>query len=303
MATNYPQLPQEPSSAQVPREPEGTVRALSGVMANQGPSGPSAAGRHGRGHAAAGFLSGPGKALFQHVSELVSRKRHGAAREGGTRESADRTRQAAEERRQGHPGGNRTWMLRLLIPVGGAAEAVTAYVGVEALVASQSLAVGLSALTAAVGVGLACLLATRRLDGIGVPATIRILEGIFVATLTVLRYESLSIQGSDYLTAAAAAGLAALISMLGLLGIEEIVVKTHTFAIFVGALRASWAQWRWRRAAAALAATSAAAEAAADRLQRRYLEYLVRTEELPPEEADGHAAALRATLTGSEAAA
>ena len=291
MATNYPQLPQEPANAQVSQDPEGTVRALPG------------AGPPGRDRTAAGFLSGPGKPLVQHLIELISRRPHAAAREAKTRGSADHARQAADARKQDHPGGNRTWLLRLLIPVGGAAEAVTAYVGVEVLVASQFLAVGLSALTATVGVGLACLLATRRLDGLGVPASVRILEGIFVATLTVLRYESLSVQGSGYLAAAGAAGLAALISALGLLGIEEIVVKTHTFAIFVAMLRASWAQWRWRRAAAALAATTAAAEAAADKLQRRYVEYLVRTEELPPEEAHRRAAALRAALTGSEAAA
>jgi hypothetical protein len=303
MTTNYPQLPQEPANTQVPQEPQGTVQALPDAMSTDGQSGPSAAGPPGRGRIAAGFLSGPGKPLIQHLIELVSRVLHVAAREAKTREAADRARQAADERKQDHPGGNRTWLLRLLIAVGGAAEAVTAYVGVEVLVASQFLAVGLSALTATIGVGLACLLATRRLDGLGVPASVRILEGIFVATLTVLRYESLSVQGSGYLTAAGAAGLAALISALGLLGIEEIVVRTHTFAIFAAMLRASWAQWRWGRAAAALAATTAAAEAAADKLQRRYVEYLMRTEELPPEEAHRRAAALRTALAESKAAA
>jgi hypothetical protein len=302
MATNYPPVPQEPPTAQVTQEPEGTTRALSIALATDRRSEPPA-GPHNPDRAAAGFLSGPGKALSQHVTELFSRKRQGAAREARTREAADRTQQAAQERRRGHPGGNRTWLLRLLIAVGWTAEAVTAYVGVEALVASQSLAVGLSALTATVGVGLACLLAARQLDGIGVPVTVRILEVIFVATLTVLRYESLSIQGSGYPTAAGAAGLAALISMLGLLGIEEIVVKTHTFAIFAARLRASWAHWRWRGATAALAATIASAEAAADKLQRRYVEYLVRTAELPPEVANGRAVALRIALTGSEGSA
>jgi hypothetical protein len=91
--------------------------------------------------------------------------------------------------------------------------------------------------------------------------------------------------------------------MLGLLGVEEIVVKTHTFAIFAARLKASWTHWRWRGAAAALAATTAAAEAAADRLQRRYVEYLVRTAELPPEVANERAVALRIALTGSEGSA
>lgn len=302
MAASHSQLPQEPASTQTSRGPEGTVQALPGAMATDRRSGPSAAGQPDPGRTAAGFMSGPGKPLSQYLTELVSRVRHGTAREAKTRESADRARQRAEKRQQAHSGGNHTWLLRLLILVGGMAEALTAYVGIEALVTSQSLAVGLSALTAAVGVGLACLLATRRLEGLGVPVTVRILEAAFVATLTVLRYESLSIQGSGYLTAGGAAGLAALISALGLLGIEEIVAKTHTFAIFAATLRASWTQWRWRRAAAALATATATAEATGDKLQRRYVEYLVRTGELSPEEARVRAVALRTALTSTEAA-
>jgi hypothetical protein len=49
-----------------------------------------------------------------------------------------------------------------------------------------------------------------------------------------------------------------------------------------------------------LAATEAAAEAAADKLQRHYLEYLLRAEALPLAEARGHAAALRAAVTSTE---
>ena len=206
----------------------------------------------------------------------------------------------ADERQHGHRGGNRTWLLRSLILLGIAAEAVTAYVAMEVLVTSQSLAVGLSALTAAVGTVMACILANRRLNGLGVPVTIRILEGIFVAVLTVLRYESLSVQGAGYLAAAGAAGLAALISALGLLGIEEIVVETHTFGTFVGTLRASWLNWRWTSAVAGLAATEAAAETAAGKLQRHYLEYLLRTEGWPLADAQERATALRAAVTGSE---
>jgi hypothetical protein len=296
------------NSPQQPEELTSTVRALHEVVAHEvvahevitpgGPAGPPAGFPHGRPEA--GFLSGPGKSVYRRVIDLLSRRNGAAARTARYRAAAGRARQAADERKHGHRGGNRTWLLRSLILLGIAAEAVTAYVAMEVLVASQSLAVGLSALTAAVGAGMACILANRRLNGLGVPITIRILEGIFVTVLTVLRYESLSVQGAGYLAAAGAAGLAALISALGLLGIEEIVVETHTFAVFVGALRASWLNWRWTSATADLAATEAAAEAAADKLQRHYLEYLLRSEAMPLAEARGHAAALRAAVTSTE---
>jgi len=302
MTTNYPTPSQEPVNRQVPREPEGTMRALPGAVAADGQADPCGTSPPG-GNAEAGFLSGVGKAIHRHVVELFSRVKPAFAREASKRDAADRIRRAADDRKHDHSGGNRTWLLRLLIPVGGAAEAVTAYVGVEVLVASQSLAIGLSALTAVVGVALACLLATRRLNGLGVPASVRVLEGLFVLILTVLRFQSLAVQGSSYSTAVGAAGLAALISALGLLGIEEIVVETHTFAMFIAALRASWAHWRWARAATALAATAAAAEGAADKLQRHYLEYLLRTEKLPLEEAQRRASALRAALASSETVA
>jgi hypothetical protein len=291
MTTNSPQGPAELTS---------TVRALPGVMVPDGQAGPPGGWLPDRGNTEAGFLSGPGKSVYRHATELLSRRKGAAARQEKSRDAAGRSRRAADERQHGHRGGNRTWLLRWLILLGIAAEAVTAYVAMEVLVTSQSLAIGLSALTAAVGAGMACLLANRRLNGLGVPVTIRILEGIFVAVLTVLRYESLSVQGAGYLAAAGAAGLAALISALGLLGIEEIVVETHTFGTFVSMLRASWLNWRWTSAVAGLAATEAAAEAAADKLQRHYLEYLLRTEGLPLADAQERATALRAAVTGSE---
>jgi hypothetical protein len=110
MATSFPGLPREPANAQVPREPEGTGQALPGAAPTD-------------------EQPGSGKTLFLHVTELVSRKRHRAAREARTREFADGTRQAADKRKNDHPGGNRPWPLRLSLPVGGATEAVTAYVG------------------------------------------------------------------------------------------------------------------------------------------------------------------------------
>jgi len=291
MATIYPRESEEPVS---------TVRALSGVTAADGPGGPPAGFPPSRGNTEAGFLSGPGKSLWRRVTELLSRRRAALAQERKSGETAGRARRASDQRKHGHQGGNRSWLLRLLIPLGLAAEAVTAYVGMEALVASSSLAVGLSVLTALVGTGMACVLANRRLNGLGVPVTVRILEGLFVAVLTVLRYESLSVQGAGYPTAAGAAALAALISALALFGIEEIIVETQTFSIFISALRASWASWRWTSDAADLAATEAAAQATADKLQRHYLDYLLRTEGLPLDEAQGRAAALKAALISGE---
>ena len=71
--------------------------------------------------------------------------------------------------------------------------------------------------------------------------------------LTVLRYDSLHVQGADWVAAAGGAALAALISALGLLGIEEVVVETHTFSIFLSKLRVSCRRWRYARATARLA--------------------------------------------------
>lgn len=282
MNTIYPQEPEESQS---------TVRALPGIMAQDGPAAR-------RGNPEGGYLSGSGKSVHRQVIDLLSRKKGAAAGERKSREAADRARHVVDERKHAHRGGNRTWLLRWVMVLAVAAEAATAYVGMEALVASQSLAVGLSALTAAVGGGMACVLANRRLNGLEVPATVRIIEGIFVAVLTVLRYESLSVQGNGYLTAAGAAGLAALISALGLLGIEEIVVETHTFGIFLSTLRASWMGWRWTRAKARLDAIETAADAAADKFELDYLRYLLRTEGLPLDKAEPRAVALRAAFTG-----
>lgn len=291
MAMNYPQESSESANA---------LRALPEMTALDTRGGPPAGPARDGGNTEAGFLSGPGKSMSRRVIELLGTRTAALARVAQSEETAGRARCAAEQRKHGHQGGSRSWLLRLLIGPGLAAEALTAYVGMEVLVASQALAVGLSVLTALVGTGMACLLANRRLNGLGVPVTARILEGTFVAVLTVLRFESLSVQGAGYPTAAGAAALAALISALALIGIEEIIFETHTFAIFTGALRASWASWRRTRAVADLTATEAAARAAGAMLQRRYLDYLLRTEGLPVEDAEGRAAALKSALIRGE---
>ena len=291
MAINYPQESSESVSA---------PRALPELTALDTQGGPPSGSPPDGGNPEAGFLSGPGKSMSRRVIELLGRRTAALARVAQSEATAGRARCAAEQRRHGHHGGNRSWLLRLLIGLGLAAEALTAYVGMEVLVASQALAAGLSVLTALVGTGMACLLANRRLNGLGVPVTVRILEGAFVAVLTVLRFESLSVQGAGYPTAAGAAALAALISALALIGIEEIIFETHTFVIFTGALRAHWANWRRTRAVADLTATEAAARAAATKLQRRYLDYLLRTEGLSLRDAEGRAAALKTALIRGE---
>lgn len=170
----------------------------------------------------------------------------------------------------------------------------------EALVASQSLAVGLALLAALIGAGIACILANRRLNRLPVPAAARIIEGIFVTVLTVLRYDSLHIQGTGFLTAVGAAALAALISALALVGIEEIVVETRTFAMFLSALRMSWTRWRFAAAEKRLGRVQARLQAAANKLQQHFLDFLLRTEGLSLDQARQRASALKAARTDGE---
>jgi hypothetical protein len=245
-------------------------------------------------------VAGPGKPVCRQIADLRDQEADAAAQVEESREALERAEGTDKEKKDDHRGGDRTWLLRLLIPVAIVAEAVTAYVAVEALVASQSLAVGLSVLAALIGAGMACVLANRRLNRLPVSTAARILEGTFVAVVTVLRYASLHIQGADVLTAVGAAMLAALISALGLLGIEEIVVETRTFSIFLSTLQVTWKRQRLAAATARLAKIHARIKAAAGKLQQHFLDFLLKTEGLPLEEARQRAAALRAALTDGE---
>ena len=247
------------------------------------------------------FLAGPGKPVYHHLNDLKGREPDLVAKVKESQDAAERTASTNNERTDNHRGGGRTWLVRLNIPIVILAEAVTAYVAVEALVTSQLLAIGFSLLAALVGAGMACVLANRRLNRLPVPAAARILEGIFVAVMTVLRYASLQTQGADVLTAVGAALLAALISALGLLGIEEIVVETRTFGIFLSTLQASWKRWRCAVAEARLARIRARIKATADNLQQHFLDFLLKVEELPLDEARRRSAALKAALTEGEA--
>jgi len=235
--------------------------------------------------------------MSRHVSTLQSREANAAAKVRECRGALGWAERTDKEQRASHQGGDHTWLLRLLILIAILAEAVTAYVAMEALVASQSLAVGLAMLAALTGVGMACLFANRRLSRLPVATPARIIEGIFVAVLTVLRYESLRIQGADFLTSVGAAMLAALISALALLGIEEVVVETRTFAIFLGELRLSWQQYRYAAAERNLARLQARIKAAAGKLQQHFLDFLLKTEGLPVEQALQRAAEFRAAVT------
>jgi hypothetical protein len=156
-------------------------------------------------------------------------------------------------------------------------------------------------LAALVGGGIACVFANRRLDQLPVPGAARGLEIGFVVIITMLRYDSLRVQGADLLAAAGAVALTALISLVGLLGIEEVLVETQTLAIFLGALQVSWRRWRRKSARARLARTCGVADAAGDKLQHNFLGFLLISEKMPLEDAQRRAAAFRNALFDGQA--
>jgi hypothetical protein len=247
------------------------------------------------------YAGGPGKPLCRQVTELQEREAIAVADVGGSQDGVERAERTDQQLKDTHRGGDRAWPLRSAVPLGVLAEAVTAYIATAALVASVLLAGALSTLTALIGCGLACLVANRRLNRLPVPTVARILEGIFVAILTALRYESLHILGADFLAAAGGTALAAVISALVLLGIEEIIVETRTLKVFLSSLRVSWRHWRHAAAVRRLAKIQARSEAAGRKLQHHFREFLLKTEGIPLGEAQRRATALKAALTGREA--
>lgn len=247
------------------------------------------------------FMNEPGKALARRLGELKDRRASADVGVIETQRIRDRAETALETRQARHRGGQLSWLLRPLIPVAIVAEGVTAYVAMEVLVPSRTLATGLAALAAFVGAGLAGVLANRRLNQLPVPASARALEGIFVLVLTLLRYDSLHIQGADPVAAAGGAGLAALISALALLGIEEVLVETQTFAIFVGKIRAAWNRRRHDQAITQQNMIRAQVQATAEKLEQHFVNFLLK-EGTPLDEARQRAAALRIALTSSETA-
>ena len=252
-----------------------------------------------RGSLEGAYLAGSGKSLNRHITELKDRRAGSAARDTESEAALESAESKADDRGAHHRGGDHSWLLRLLIGLALVAEGVTAFVGMEVLVPSVMLAVGLAALTALVGAGMACVLANRRLNRLPVPASARVLEGVFVGVLTALRYDSLHVQGADWVAAAGGAALAALISALGLLGIEEVLMETHTFRIFASKVQVSYRRWRCRRAAARLGRIQAMVEVAAENLQQHFLDFLLR-EDVPLDEARQRAGALRRAVVNSE---
>jgi hypothetical protein len=284
-------------SHDVPAGPPPPVNGLHAGPGRNPQSLTTEAGHRERGSAEGRYLSGPGKPLARQVTSLQEEHAAAAVANAQSQEAVGRAEDAARNQRDKHRGGDRPWLLRPLIAVAFLAEAVTAYVAMQALVDSQRLAVGLSVLTAGIGTGMACLLANRRLNRLRVPLFARAMEAVFVSVLTALRYQSLAIQGSTTLAAAGAAALAALISTLGLAGTEELVVETRTLPLSLATLQLAWARWRRAAAAAHLASLQASIAATAATLQQDFLDFLLRTEGLPLEQARRRAAALTAALT------
>jgi hypothetical protein len=246
------------------------------------------------------FLASAGKALHRQISELKERLAAAKARIQGAATALDHAVDLADERKAQHRGGNRPWLVRLIIPVAIVAEALTAFVGMEALVSSVELAVGLAIMAALVGAGTACMIANRRLNRLRVPVSARLLEASLVAVLTELRFQSLDLQSSTILTAVGGAALAALISAIALLAIEEVVVETDTSSVFASRLRVRFRRWQLTRASTRVARYRARVGAAADQFQQHFLDFLLKSEGLGLDQAQRRAEALRNALFPAE---
>jgi hypothetical protein len=256
-----------------------------------GSAGPSAGGSpEGR------FLASAGKPMSRLISDLKERCAAALARVRGAAAALDHAISVASERRMHHRGGDRPWPLRLTILLAAAAEALTAFVAMEVLVSTAGLAFGLAVMTALVGAGTACMIANRRLHRLAVPASARAVEIAFVAALTLLRFVSLDVQSSDALAALGGAALAALISAVALLAIEEVVVETDTFGVFLSRVRV-WS--RRRRSASAgsqLASCRARLDATGEKFEQHFLDFLLKAEGFSLAEAQQRARALRTAI-------
>ena len=86
------------------------------------------------------YVGGPGRRLYRQVVDLLRDSSDAAAQEAELEHAVARAMPIDQERNANHRGGDRTWLLRLLILPGVAAEALTAFIAMEALVrASTSL--------------------------------------------------------------------------------------------------------------------------------------------------------------------
>jgi hypothetical protein len=271
--------------------------------AGQAGGGTSGGGTFGGGTGPAGggspdgrFLASAGKPLSRLISDLKERWAAALVRVRGTAAALDHAMSMAGEHRAHHRGGDRPWPLRLTIPLAAAAEALTAFVAMEVLVSSAGLAFGLAVMTALVGAGMACMIANRRLHRLAVPASARAVEIAFVAVLTLLRFVSLDVQSSDALAALGGAALAALISAVALLAIEEVVVETDTFGVFLSRVRVWSRHRRSARARSQVASCQARLDATGEKFEQHFLDFLLKAEGFPLAEAQQRARALRAAV-------
>ena len=242
------------------------------------------------------FLASAGKPLSRLISDLKDRWAAALVRVRGTAAALDHAIAAASERRAHHRGGDRPWLLRLTIPLATGAEALTAFVAMEVLVSTTGLAFGLAIMTALVGAGIACIIANRRLHRLAVPASARAAEIAFVATATLLRFVSLDVQSSDALAALGGAALAALISAVALLAIEEVVVETDTFGVFLSRVRVSLRRRQSVRAMSQLAGCQARLDITGQKFEQHFLDFLLKAEGFPLAEAEQRARALRIAI-------
>jgi hypothetical protein len=242
------------------------------------------------------FLASAGKPLSRLISDLKDRWAAALVRVRGTAAALDHAIAAASERRAHHRGGDRPWLLRLTIPLATGAEALTAFVAMEVLVSTTGLAFGLAAMTALVGAGIACIIANRRLHRLAVPASARAAEIAFVVVLTLLRFVSLDVQSSDALAALGGAALAALISAVALLAIEEVVVETDTFGVFLSRARVSLRRRQSVRAMSQLASCQARLDTTGQKFEQHFLDFLLKAEGFPLAEAEQRARALRIAI-------
>jgi hypothetical protein len=242
------------------------------------------------------FLAIAGKPLSRLISDLKDRWAAALVRVRGTAAALDHAIAAASERRAHHRGGDRPWLLRLTIPLATGAEALTAFVAMEVLVSTTGLAFGLAAMTALVGAGIACIIANRRLHRLAVPASARAAEIAFVVVLTLLRFVSLDVQSSDALAALGGAALAALISAVALLAIEEVVVETDTFGVFLSRARVSLRRRQSVHAMSQLASCQARLDTTGQKFEQHFLDFLLKAEGFPLAEAEQRARALRIAI-------
>jgi hypothetical protein len=242
------------------------------------------------------FMATAGKPLSRQALELRDRMATAAARLTSATAALHYASRVASAQHIQHRGSSRPWLLRSVIPVAIVAEVLTAFVAMEDLVSSFALAAGLAIMAALVGAGTAVMIANQRLNGLPVPRAARILEGIFVTVLTVLRFESLDVQSGTVAASLGGAALAALISAVALLAVEEVVVETETFTVFAGRLRLWFRRRQCAQAAARLARLQSRTEAAGDQFHQHFLGFLVKAEGLAVEEARRRAQALREAL-------